>query len=185
MRLFFGLSLSEEARDAVAEAARAVRCEKGRFQERDNYHLTLVFLGATPAGAVKQLRRLGQMVLREPFELTLAPEMGTFKEGSILWAGVADCPALTTLQRRQSLMLRENGFPGGDEPYRPHITVGRGMRGIAFTPRVAPAVPSCAPSAVQSTISADMATLPSASRKSTMAPLPGFRRLPGFTSASQ
>ena len=25
-------------------------------------------------------------------------------------------------------MLRENGFPAPEEPYRPHITLGRGMK---------------------------------------------------------
>ncbi|MER2202802.1 MAG: 2'-5' RNA ligase family protein [Rhodococcus sp. (in: high G+C Gram-positive bacteria)] len=66
--------------------------------------------------------------------------MGSFRGGSILWVGVEECKALFELQRRLSLMLRENGFPDGGEPYRPHITVGRGVKLISPPPPVAPAV---------------------------------------------
>ncbi|MBQ8954901.1 MAG: RNA 2',3'-cyclic phosphodiesterase [Clostridia bacterium] len=139
MRLFFGLTLSDEARQAVSAAAAALRFDKGRLHERENYHLTLVFLGMTPEEAVPDLLRIGRLAMRQPFQLALAPEMGTFKDGSIAWAGVAHCPALFELQRRLSLMLTENGFPGGESVYRPHITVGRGMKLAGPLPRVCPA----------------------------------------------
>lgn len=136
-RLFFGLALNEEARRAVSEAASALRLHKGRLHEPENYHLTLVFLGMTPAEAVTPLLRLGRLAMREPFELTLAPDMGAFRDGSILWAGVEPSEALFALRRRLSDILRENGFPDGGEPYRPHITVGRGMK-LAAPPPIVP-----------------------------------------------
>ena len=138
-RLFFGLRLNEQARRAVSEAVSRLRYEKGRLHEPDNYHLTLVFLGMTPEEAVPRLLRLGRMAMEQPFELTLAPELGAFKDGTIVWVGVRPCPALMALQRRLSLMLVENGFPGGEGVYRPHITLGRGMKLIGPPPQVAPA----------------------------------------------
>ncbi len=137
LRLFFGLQLNDRARQAIACAAEDLRFDKGRLHEADNYHLTLVFLGATPQEAVPLLSRLGRLALREPFRLKLAPEMGAFRNGSIIWAGVEPCAALFALRSRLSAMLRENGFPGGDEPFTPHITVGRGMRLTAPPPLIA------------------------------------------------
>ena len=139
-RLFFGLALNEEARRAVLSVASAVRFQKGRLHPPENYHLTLAFLGMTPAEAVPQLLRLGRLAMREPFELALSPEMGSFKDGTILWAGVEPCEALFALQRRLGAMLRENGFPAPEEPYRPHITLGRGMKLSSPPPAVPRAV---------------------------------------------
>ena len=136
-RLFFGLRLNDEARHAVAQAASAVRFDRGRLHPPENLHLTLVFLGMTPGDAVPRLLRLGEAAMRAPFELALAPDMGTFKDGTILWAGVEPSEPLMALQGRLAAMLRENGFPAEDAPYRPHITVGRGMRLSAPPPRVA------------------------------------------------
>ena len=135
-RLFFGLSLNDAARDAIHDAASRVACEKGRFHEKDNYHLTLVFLGMTPEEAVPQLLRVAKLAMKEPFDVTLSGRMGTFKNGSILWAGVDGCEKLFALQKRLSVILKENGFPGGDEPYTPHITVGRGMKLTSPAPEV-------------------------------------------------
>jgi len=137
MRLFFGLALNDEARGALESAAAGLRGGRGRLHGSDNYHLTLVFLGATPTEAAPQLLRIGSLAMRTPFELTLAPEMGTFKNDSIVWAGVEACPALFELRERLSRMLRENGFPGGDEPFVPHITLGRGMKPTLPLPTVA------------------------------------------------
>ena len=139
-RLFFGLSLNEEARLSLARAASALRLHKGRLHPPENYHLTLAFLGMTPAEAVGPLLRLGALAMREPFQLALAPDMGSFKDGTILWAGVEPSAPLMALQGRLSAMLRENGFPVGDEPYRPHITLGRGVKLAAPTPAVTRAV---------------------------------------------
>ncbi len=136
-RLFFGLPLNDEARRAVYEAASALRLQKGRLHPPENYHLTLAFLGMTPESAVEPLLRLGRLAMGEPFILSLAPAMGAFKDGAILWAGVEESEPLFALQRRLSALLRENGFPAGEEPYRPHITVGRGMKLAAPPPAVA------------------------------------------------
>ena len=143
-RLFFGLPLNEEARRAVTAAASAVRFEKGRLHPPENYHLTLAFLGMTPEEAVPRLCRLGRLAMRDEFRLALAPDMGTFKDGAILWAGVEPSEQLFALQDRLSALLRENGFPAPDGPFRPHITVGRGMKLAAPPPNVARAVfPVC------------------------------------------
>ncbi|MBR3503888.1 MAG: RNA 2',3'-cyclic phosphodiesterase [Clostridia bacterium] len=137
-RLFFGLTLSDAARRAVARAASAVQFDRGRLHPPENYHITLVFLGMTPAEAAPRLLRLGEAAMRKPFELVLAPEMGTFKDGTILWAGVEPSEPLFALQGRLAAMLRENGFPADDAPYRPHITLGRGMRLTAPPPPLEP-----------------------------------------------
>ena len=135
-RLFFGLAPNDEARAALAAAAAELRCEKGRLHEPGNYHLTLVFLGMTPGEAVPQLLRLGSLAMGEPFELTLSGGMNAFKEGTVPWAAVDPCPALMALRARLSEMLRENGFPGGEAVFTPHITIGRGVKLAAPAPAI-------------------------------------------------
>ena len=136
-RLFFGLALNDEARAAAAEAARLLRFGSGRPSDADNYHLTLVFLGMTPREAVPELSALAGRVMGEPFRLTLSGRLGTFRDGSVVWAGVEECAALYELRRRLSRALAEAGFPDGGEPYRPHITLGRNMKGLGPLPGAA------------------------------------------------
>lgn len=135
-RLFFGLELNDDARSAIEKAAGNLLYEKGSLHEKSNYHLTLVFLGMTDASAIPQLERLARLAAAKPFDLMLSGKMNTFKNGSIVWAGVDESEILRTMQARLRLILEENGFDRPEEGYTPHITVGRNMRGAAVLPPV-------------------------------------------------
>jgi len=127
-RLFFGLELSEEARDALDRLLPSLEgC--GHLHSHDLFHLTLCFLGITPAEAIPTLTRLARLAAVPPFSLTLHG-LGTFKDGRILWAGVRPSPILTAMQKKLDLLLRENGFLLEDKPYSPHITLGRSMKSL-------------------------------------------------------
>lgn len=50
MRLFAALQLSEDMKSALADtAAELAKLGKGRFTRTENLHLTLAFIGETPA----------------------------------------------------------------------------------------------------------------------------------------
>lgn len=128
-RLFLGLELSGEARRAL-DSVRIHLLRSGmagKFHDSSLYHLTLVFLGNTPLGAVPGLKQLMDSIPAAPFDLTLS-QPGAFKNGSILWAGVQQCPALTDYQRRLALSLRHAGFSLEEGEYRPHITLARQVK---------------------------------------------------------
>ena len=135
-RLFFGLELNEAARNAVADAAGLLRFEKGSLHERNNYHLTLVFLGMTDERAVPELERLSRLAAGKPFDLTLSGRLDTFKGGSIVWAGVDESAPLMTMQKTLRAIMEENGFVPHEDGYTPHITLGRNMRGVSALPPV-------------------------------------------------
>ena len=129
-RLFFGLELNDAARQCVAEAAREVRFAKGSPHEAGNYHLTLVFLGMTDESALPELLRLSKLAFLKPFTLTLSGRMNTFKNDSIVWAGVDHSAELMAMQSRLQAILVENGFLRAEEGYTPHITAARAVRGL-------------------------------------------------------
>lgn len=128
-RLFFGLELSDEARHALDDVRRALQAEGviGKFHAPSLYHLTLAFLGSTPVEAVPALERLIGSVPAAPFQLTLSA-LGTFKNGSILWAGVQPNAFLLNYQGLLADALRENGFSLDEGEYRPHITLARQVK---------------------------------------------------------
>ena len=139
-RLFLGLELSDEARRALDSVRRELQNAGaiGKFHAPALYHLTLAFLGNTPVEAISPIRRLMDEIPSAPFELTLS-QLGTFKNGSILWAGVRSCPPLMDYQERLARSLRSAGFPLEEGAYQPHITLAR---------RVKTAVPEIAVSPV-------------------------------------
>ena len=136
MRLFFGLSPDALARDALDRAAAAVRTDRGHMHGKDMYHLTLVVLGQTPADKTQRLLSIADEAFRAPFDLTLAADMGTFRNGSVLWAGVEASEPLMTLRADLRNRLMAEGFPGGEAEFTPHITLGRGLRLTGPTPPV-------------------------------------------------
>jgi len=119
-RLFLGLELSGEARNALDSVRRELQSAGsiGKFHSASLYHLTLVFLGNTPVSLIPSIERIMNRVPAAPFDLTLS-SLGTFKNGSILWAGVRECPALMEYQKSLADALRKAGFPLEETGYSP------------------------------------------------------------------
>lgn len=128
-RLFLGLELSDEARRALDSVRRALETAGavGKFHAPSLYHLTLAFLGETPVSLIPSLERIMNGVPSAPFDLTLS-SLGTFKNGSILWAGVKECPALMEYREALAQSVRKAGFPLEEGEYRPHITLARQLK---------------------------------------------------------
>ena len=128
-RLFLGIELSTPSRDALALIRSELERQnlRGKLHAPQMYHLTLCFLGNTPLERIPSLREVMDSVSCTPFSLTLS-DLGTFKNGTILWAGVDRCEALYDYQSRLAHALRNAGFPLEEGEYRPHITLGRQVK---------------------------------------------------------
>ena len=128
-RLFLGLELTDEARRALDSVRRDLQAAgvAGKFHAPSLYHLTLAFLGETPVSLIPSIERIMNGVPARPFKLTLS-SLGTFKNGSILWAGVKECPALTEYREALAQSIRKTGFPLEEGEYRPHITLARQVK---------------------------------------------------------
>jgi 2'-5' RNA ligase len=137
--LFIGIGLSPDCRRAIAGAVSPLR-EKGvpvSWTPEHNLHLTLKFLGKTPASRVNELAGLMAKAGRgiPPFLLRVE-EAGAFpslRAPRILWIGIREPLELVRkLHQNMENALSGAGFPRDERPFHPHVTVGR-VRG-----RVAP-----------------------------------------------
>lgn len=132
MRAFIALELPRGFADETAGMARQLSSVvKGRFSPRENYHLTLAFLGeigeAQARGAIAALDTACEGIL--PVELR--PEgLGHFGRPSdaTLWLGVAPSQELIELCVRVRAELAAAGLSFDDKPFRPHITLARRAR---------------------------------------------------------
>ena len=126
MRLFAAVELSEKNRSALERAARELeRCGvKGSFTRRENFHITLCFIGET-----EKLREAKDAVAAfsaKPFDIRLSGT-GVFRraEGDIVWAGIEKSEALESAAAFLAGQLREKGFKIEKRGFTAHITLAR------------------------------------------------------------
>ena len=101
----------------------------GPLEKEENLHITVKFLGETPADKVPSL----SSVLESAAGKTPAGELrlhglGAFpniQRPSILWAGVREPEALIRLARALDENLVTLGFVPEKRPYHPHVTLSR------------------------------------------------------------
>ncbi|MFH5185874.1 RNA 2',3'-cyclic phosphodiesterase [Paenibacillus sp. TAB 01] len=140
-RLFVALPLGIEQRRLLERQQQTLQ-EQVPFQKwthPDDLHLTLKFLGDTPADTAHRIPSLLEPISNNhaAFQLTLHG-LGFFgkpNEPSILWAGVqGDFASLRALQQDVESAMETIGFVREQREYNPHITLARRYRGAsAFT----------------------------------------------------
>lgn len=139
MRLFFGIALSQDARRAAAQYARAARqFWPGRYVEADNLHMTLCYVGEVDAQGLSQVRRIGALAAQAlpaaPLALGGPGHFGR-EDKAILYlnalGGRAYAPAAQALRQ----LLQAAGLPFDPKPFAPHITLARNA---ALTEQVPP-----------------------------------------------
>ncbi|MDQ7910566.1 RNA 2',3'-cyclic phosphodiesterase [Phytohabitans sp. ZYX-F-186] len=136
MRLFVAVYPPAYVADDFAACVERLRVTQAlrdgvntRVASRDNWHVTLAFLGDVPddrgdatATAVERAAALAT-----PFEVRLAGG-GRFGRGrfTILWVGVGgDLPSLAGLSRGVRRELKRARLAYDPKPLRPHMTVAR------------------------------------------------------------
>lgn len=131
-RVFLAVALPEAAREAVAgEVGRLKPLDwPVRWTDPDNAHLTLHFLGEQPRERV-ELLRLGLpavVAAHEAFALRTG-NLGAFpnvRRPRVLWLGLfGPTHRLEALHADLGATLRELGFDAPEEPFHPHVTLGR------------------------------------------------------------
>jgi len=98
-------------------------------------HLTLAFLGATPAAAIAQISTLVQETAArfKLIDFTLQG-IGAFpneRNPKVVWAGLRNCAPLFDLQCSLAGGLEGLGFQKDKKPFAAHITLGRVRDGSA------------------------------------------------------
>ncbi|NHN38463.1 RNA 2',3'-cyclic phosphodiesterase [Pseudomaricurvus alcaniphilus] len=126
-RLFTAIPLPQTVQQQLLPLAPSPQ-RKVRPVGAAQMHLTLSFIGQARVDEVDQLLRaaLRQCQLPQPFELQ-ANRLGKFgsnRRGTLLWAGLAEQPALLQLQAQLATALQPC-LKSERRPYRPHITLAR------------------------------------------------------------
>jgi 2'-5' RNA ligase len=133
-RLFIAVPLPPEAVADCAELIDRVRSaplgDVPRWVHVPNLHLTVRFLGATPAARVEAVAAAVDAALdgTRAFEVELAGA-GAFPDPQrprTLWLGIRrGAEELGAMARALDDALAPLGWPPEDRPYRPHLTVAR------------------------------------------------------------
>jgi 2'-5' RNA ligase len=136
MRLFIAIELDDSVKALLAEAAMqlARQASSGNFVPRENFHITLVFIGETKRTdeAKAIMRRVASAEAKGPLQLAL-DGVGSFnsgrkqKSGHTWWVGVEKHPALVRLANLLASELRSAGYDIEKRPLRPHVTLGRSV----------------------------------------------------------
>jgi 2'-5' RNA ligase len=124
-RLFTALTLPDAVTDGLLDTMEGIPA--ARWQDAEQLHLTLTFLGEVPAPGVDDLLLALSRVDFAPFALNLSG-VGHFEhKGRVkaLWAGVAPSPALEALQGRVAQACAMAGYPPEARRFVPHVTLAR------------------------------------------------------------
>lgn len=132
-RLFVAVNLTNEIKDALSGlATRVGKHLDGRVSwvHRDNYHITLKFLGPVDINAVAELDEALKTAARgvPPFGFDVEG-LGCFpnpNRAKVLWAGLRGfSDSLPQLAERIETACARVGFKKDGRPFSPHITIGR------------------------------------------------------------
>jgi 2'-5' RNA ligase len=133
LRLFVAVDLPEQVRGGLGRLQEELRrrdLSDLRWASPRGIHLTLKFLGETPAGKVSAITEaLASAIRGRPgFHLALG-EPGTFggrRGPRVLWLDVVgDIEPLRGLQTAVEEALADVGFPPDERGFSPHLTLAR------------------------------------------------------------
>lgn len=128
IRLFAGLSIPVLLRQRLTTLQGGI--PGARWQERENFHITLAFIGDVDERTAEAADEALAQVRTEPFELRLEGT-GSFSTGSkltALWIGVSHSEVLHRLKEKTDRALQRAGVPFDNRKYTPHVTLAH-LRG--------------------------------------------------------
>lgn len=132
LRTFLAVEFSSEIQSRIAKFLAELRGipEKVKWVEPKNFHLTVKFLGPTPAEKMPEireaLRRAAGTVA--PFAMSLEGVGGfpSLEKPRVIWIGVKEgTEALAALAKKVDEAVWPLGFPLEDRDFSPHATIGR------------------------------------------------------------
>ncbi|WP_305095668.1 RNA 2',3'-cyclic phosphodiesterase [Croceibacterium aestuarii] len=130
-RLFVALRPPAQVRESLLAIMGGV--PGARWQDDDQLHLTLAFLGRVDERAGEPLLDALNAVHSPPFELAVTGVRHFERRGAVsaLWAALAPSELLKVLQQRVASACRRAGCPPEGKTFVPHITLARLNRGGA------------------------------------------------------
>jgi 2'-5' RNA ligase len=132
LRLFVAVDLPEEVREALRDLQADLRARNLgdlRWARPEGIHLTLKFLGDTPAERVPAIRQAlkAPAAAAPPLRLALG-DVGTVgnRRPRVVWQDVVgDVGPLKELREAVEALFVGMGFPPEEREYSPHLTLAR------------------------------------------------------------
>ncbi|MFL5260586.1 MAG: RNA 2',3'-cyclic phosphodiesterase [Hyphomicrobiales bacterium] len=123
-RLFTGLEIPEDVAFELDLMKGGVL--GARWVERDNYHITLRFIGDIDEGLARDIAEELDTVSAEPFTLRLQGinAFGGTKPHA-LYVAVAESPELRRLQATHERICQQLGLKAENRKFAPHVTLAR------------------------------------------------------------
>jgi 2'-5' RNA ligase len=131
MRVFFAIPVSDEIKAALSAAVQrlAPLASDVRWCVRDQFHVTLVFLGeVAPSFLPHVAAAMDRVCASTPSFDCRAYGFGFFgskRNPQTLWAGIDLTPELDALYERLWGELKKFGFKNEEKAFRPHVMLGR------------------------------------------------------------
>ncbi|MGH7152692.1 MAG: RNA 2',3'-cyclic phosphodiesterase [Acetobacteraceae bacterium] len=126
MRLFVAIDLPREVRQLLSSlSGRGI--PGARWVPPENYHLTLRFIGETPAYQAEEIDHALAALKSPGFDLTLAG-LGVFSRSgrsTSLWTGTERNPALDRLRNKVETALQRLRLEPERRRFAPHVTLAR------------------------------------------------------------
>lgn len=124
-RLFVALPLPEEIADGLLDIQEGIPA--ARWQDADNLHITLRFVGEVDRHMAADLETALESITFAPFPLQISG-VGHFeanRRAKAVWARIAPSAALDELQMRVEIACRRAGLSAETRRFVPHITIAR------------------------------------------------------------
>lgn len=128
MRLFIAVDFPENIKNDLDRSGSLIRsfCRSGNFTVKNNYHITLVFLGETEQKKLTEiLKIMNEAEMKGEMNISI-DELGSFRNDGELLVRFAKC-SKSVYEIRDSLAdaFIKSGFPIDRKPLKPHITMAR------------------------------------------------------------
>ena len=134
-KLFLAIATHKGLEESAAQIMKKLRTNADqkemdiRWVHPDNFHVTLIFLGATREEKLAEVEALMQEVASQvaPFTLKISG-VGAFPDefsSRVLWFGVQNSKALRSLQGELSQKFRDQNYPSESREFSPHLTIAR------------------------------------------------------------
>lgn len=127
MRVFVALDLPQKTKDNLERSANqfAEYANGGNFVPKDNYHLTLHFLGNVAPSDLIYIQSAMDSVKNLPAPELAITQFAMQRVSDIVWAKLRQSQDLTTLHDALGAKLEASGFEVEHRAYRPHVTLIR------------------------------------------------------------
>lgn len=131
IRTFVSLEIPKMIKQEVEKLQNRIKRSGGDvlWTKPSGLHLTLKFLGRVPFPMIPSITdTIGSVVTQSPFLKVRVRTVGAFpslKHPRVIWVGLEGGEALIRLQDELETALSRLGKVPEDQPFRPHLTIGR------------------------------------------------------------